>query len=218
MRIALSLLFCLLFTSLLALAQDSVRLKKKHYHREALNGRCVIDCDYVEVEGRPDLNAKIKALLPAPVDVSELEPGWKVSIEHELAVTYNQHGLLSIYGTGLKMYTANGEPVGAHPTKLFAGINLDIASAREYSLRDFFGADAYAKLDELLAKGAAKEAGSEEVMPLDGHTYHCYLSKTGVTFYQLYDNFVAGSLEVTLPYAQALELANPEGPLARLRR
>lgn len=215
MRKVIALL--LLFLAVPVLAQDSVRLRSKEQHREALGGRCVIDAKYVEVEGRPDLNAKLKGMLPKPCSPDDLLPGQGMSIEQDFEVTYNGHGLLSVFGSGIASLTRDGRMDGAHPTKLFNGIILDIKTGREYSLRDLFGADVYQKLDGILAERAAQEAGSDEVRPLTEHTYHAYLSKTGVTFYQIFDNFAMGSLEVTIPYEEALKLASPDGPLKRIK-
>ena len=58
---------------------------------------------------------------------------------------------------------------------------------------------------------------SKEPIPILYHTYHCYLTDKGVTFYQILDNFAAGSVEGTIPWAQALAIAAKDGPLMRLR-
>ena len=218
MKKRLFLVLSLLFLVLPAWGQDSVVTRPKDYHAKALGGRCVISSKYVEVEGRPKLSSKLKALLPRACSPDDLLPGQGMSIEQDFEVTYNRHGLLSVYGRGLSVLTRDGQIDGAHPTKLFAGIILDVETGREYSLRDLFGPDVYRKLDGLLAERAAKEAGADEVVPLDGHTYHAYLSENGVTFYQIYDNFAAGSLEVTIPYAEAIKYADPQSPLKRLAR
>ena len=211
------LLFLLLLT-LPAPAQDFVRVKMTKLHRVTLSRGCVIDATYPQVPGRSDLNAKLRELLPADCKAEDVEPGTVRHIEQEFKVTYNGKGLLSVFGDGLSMSTRNGHPNEAHPSKLFGGVILDIKTGKAYSLRDLFGRDAYAKLDPLITKGAAKAAGSSEIMPLTDHTYHCYLSAKGVTFYQIFDNFAAGSIEVTIPYAEAVPLADPAGPLMRFKK
>ena len=216
MKIVVAALLCLL--TLPALAQDSVRVKMTKSHVSALGGKCVIDASYPVVPGRADLSRKIRELLPTVCKAEDVEPGTVYHVEQDFKVTYNSHGLLCVYGEGLSMTTKDGHAYQAHPNKLFGGVTLDIKSAKAYSLRDLFGSDAYAKLDPLLGAGATKVMESTEPVTITEHTYHCYLSQKGVTFYQIFDNFAAGSVQVTLPYKQAFTLMNPRGPLARLKR
>ena len=213
---SLALLFSLL--TITAHAQDSVKVKAQSYKREALNGRCVIESTYPEVVGRPDLTAKIKAILPQPVKAEELDTGEKITITQNFEVTYNGKGLLSVYGAGISSRSRNGEPAEAHPTKLFNGIVLDIKTGKSYSLRELFGQDAHSKLDGPISKAAAKELNQDKPEPFENHTYRAYLSKNGVTFYQIYDIHVLSSLEITLPYSEAVKLRGPASPLERFSK
>jgi hypothetical protein len=201
-----------------ALADAPLKIVTRKYHRVAHQGRCELSSSYPEVVGRPDLNRSIKALLPQPVPKDELIEDWGVSIEQDFEVTYCDKGLLSVFGSGLRAEVKDGVMVGAHPTKLFDSLILDIKTGQAYSLRDLFGQDVHAKLDGLLAERVARELESDEVRPLEGHTYRCYLSKTGVTFYRIFDIFALGALEVTIPYDEAARLAPPDSPLQRLAR
>lgn len=206
----------MLVLALPCLAQDSVKFKTQKHHRTAYDGRCVIEASYPEIEGRPDLNSKIKALLPLPVKNDDSEPGEVLKITQDFEVSYNANGLLSVYGTGLMIPTKNGIMNAAHPSKLFSGIVLDIKSGQAYSLRDMFGNDVYTKLDGRIAKAAAKAAEIEELRMTE-HTYRAYLSAQGVTFYQIFDDFALGAVEVTIPFAEAAELGKPSGPLSRFK-
>jgi hypothetical protein len=209
------LLAFVLFLTLPALADKPLPIVTKKYHRLAYQGRCQLSSSFPEVVGRPDLSKSIKTLLPQPVPKSELYEDWDINIEQDFQVTYNDRGLISVFGAGLRSDLKDGKMMGAHPTKLFNSIVLDTQTGRSYSLRDLFGHDVHSKLDGLLAQRVAELIESEEVRPLTGHTYRCYLSKQGVTFYQIVDNFALGGLEVTLPYPEAVKLAPANSPLQR---
>ncbi len=215
-RVSIVLLFLLL--SLTAGAQESVRVTSQKYQRQTLNGRCRIESSYPEIVGRPDLTAKIKALLPQPVSAQDLEPGVSVFITHDFEVTYNSKGLLSVFGAGISTRSRNGEPAEAHPSKLFNGIVLDIKTGKAYSLREMFGQDVYSKLDAPISKGVAKILGSEDTEPLSEHSYRAYLSQTGVTFYQIFSGHALSSVEVTIPYAEAVKYRGPKSPLERFAK
>jgi hypothetical protein len=210
-----SLLALVLLLTLPTLADGPLTIVTRKSQRLAYGGRCQLNSTFPEVVGRPDLSKAIKTLLPQPVPKSELYEDWDVKIEQNFEVTFNDQGLLSVFGAGLRTDVKDGRMMSAHPTKLFNGIVLDTQTGRSYSLRDLFGQDVYSKLDGLLAQRVAQLAESDEVQPLTSHTYRCYLSKDGVTFYQIVDNFALGGIEVTLPYPEAAKLAPATSPLRR---
>lgn len=205
----------LLLLGLPALADGPVEVVTRTSLREAYQGRCRVSSTYPEVVGRPELNRAIRALLPQPVPRDQLFEDWDVIIEQDFCVTYNAHGLLSVFGSGLRSDAKDGKMIGAHPTKLFDSLVLDVESGQSHSLRDLFGQDVYVKLDDLLAQRVAQLLESDEVRPLEGHTYRCYLSPEGVTFYRLFDMFALAGLEVTIPYHEVVTLAPPGSPLQR---
>ena len=105
-------IFSLLLATLPAAAQSPLTYKMVKEHRTFRHAK--VDVQYPKLKSSA-LNAKIVELLPKPPDTSGLEAGEGIDVDEAFKVTYNNHGLLSIYGEGLSITVKDGHRNAAHP-------------------------------------------------------------------------------------------------------
>jgi hypothetical protein len=156
------------------------------------------------------------------------ESGDHLLLEVDAHVGLNRAGVLSVHWEGLEMHSKNGQPNEAHPTKWYKGLTIDTRTGGAYTLTALFrkGTDWRDQLDRRIAARLAKdpdlkEVGTDSEAFLDQvrqHTYSFYLEPRGLHIFNIFDNFAAGSVQVTVPYSDVAPFADPAGPLGRLTR
>lgn len=233
-RVLLSLAALLLLAPESARAQAAVPVKTTHFRYKRGNlelniGRPVVS-GLADAATQAKVNRAIAEAFP-PGGVSEWQRRAKEGEDHLLLevdahVGLNRSGVLSIHWEGLEMHSRKGQPNEAHPTKWYKGLTVDTRTGRTYTLAGLFrqGTDWRDQLDRRIAERLAKdpdlkEVGTDSEAFLDQvrqHIYSFYLEPRGLHIFNIFDNFAAAAVQVTVPYGDVAPFADPAGPLPRL--
>ena len=195
------------------------QIRSVHKTWKSNGGQCTFDITWPVVEGLSDakiaaeVKRQIELLFPSQKrfaeECSPSSENDKSKIEAGFSVGLEDSGYLSFQYSGLEYaLDAEGNPAGAHPTKIYQGLTLSLADGKPITWRALFQKGALPKVE---AKLARQYEGIETKPDRD-----FYLTRYGVVVMNLFDNFAAGSLTATLRHQDLAPLAAPGSPIAAL--
>jgi len=177
---------------------------------------CSFDVTYPKVSGIPGeaaINQIIEASFlserPFRAECALAKDAQRTAIEASYSIGLEDAGLLSFRYSGLESVLGdNGDPEGAHPTKLYHGVTVSLADRKQVGWRSLFRQDAYGKIEARLAAQAG---------PIDKRRDRdFFLTRAAVVVLNLFDNFAMGSVQGVLRVAAVAPLAAPGGAVATL--
>jgi hypothetical protein len=171
------------------------------------------------------MNRALRSAYPRPKGIPSLlkeargwfkdqsyRPDTKVEQDGDYAITLNRGHLLSVRFRGEWSST-----YGLHPDSTPAAISLDTRSGRIIGWGDLFsGKDWRGRLERMIVRRLT-DAGHEDVgIGLQERRYWCYLTPSGVVFFDLGGSWPERNLECKFSFGELSTLINRTGPLAAL--
>jgi len=212
----------------------SVKIVSKLYEGRSKNGFCQFKIDYPELVSLPDRNTKaeinqyifndlVKTDNPDcadNADLSQLGKDESYSIDLNYKVTYNQGSLLSVKVSGLGTSLRNGTIDAAHPSKIYKSYNYDLKTGKLLRFQDLFVNDRgfISKIDQSIARQYPNinpiSCDNTNLHPdICKGDYEFYISGNNLVIFNIFDNFVAGSVEAEIKLSELKDSIDPNSLL-----